>query len=119
MRWIAKDVVHCRRHRRRRRRTVGGKKLSKQKFGRSRVVHLLLIKFEARGQFQQPIDPLKCASIQHLAQRDTFLFDQQNCAQLFQCTDVEGMPNFYPVRSVPYARVNIPEQKLLIKCWRN
>ena len=72
MRWIAKDVVHCRRHRRRRCGTVGGKKLSKQKFGRSRVVHLLLIKFEARGKFQQPNNPLKRASIQHLAQRDAF-----------------------------------------------
>ena len=74
---------------------------------------------EIWGQFHQPTGvKRKCAGAQHLAQKDAVQFHQQNCAQLYWSIELENPPNFYAVRSAPYASklgVNLLAQKLLIK----
>ena len=74
---------------------------------------------EASSQFHQPTGvKRKCAGTQHFAHKDAAQFHQQNCAQLFWSIELENTPNFYAVRSAPYAGklgVNVLAQKLLVK----
>ena len=68
------------------------------------------------GQFHQPIG-VKCKWAA-FGEKDAVQFHQQNCAKLYWSIELENLPNFYAVRSAPYASklgVNLLAQKLLIK----
>ena len=71
------------------------------------------------GQFHQPAGAKrKCAGRHHLAQKDAAQFHQQNCNQLYWCTDFEVMPNIYAVYPSLYTikfSINLLAKKPLIK----
>ncbi len=57
-----------------------------------------------------------------LSAKDTVLFHQQNCVQLYKCRELEAMPIFYAVRFTLYTSnisITLLAQKLPIECLWN
>jgi hypothetical protein len=72
------------------------------------------------GQFHQPNGAeRKCPGSHSLASVGAFQFHQQNYAQLHQYAQLENMLNFYALCPAVYASIDLPAQKLLVKCWQN